>query len=146
MMRFQSLLMESGTTGWMLAVYFIASAGPMPKSQLFWIGTLMRAATGFWTLGRFGFLGLRVLVRLPAQRRSGVGERQPTGERAENEFWLHGVFLLITVHCLICAFRCWRDGFGDGLEQQFAGKWFTEVGHATEERWPEPGYPPRHER
>src|SRR5208283_2563717 len=47
--RFQSLLMEIGTTGWMLAVYFIALAGPMPKSQLFWIGTLMRAATGFWS-------------------------------------------------------------------------------------------------
>src|SRR5208283_730884 len=48
-MRFQSLLMEIGTTGWMLAVYFIALAGPMPKSQLFWMGTLMRAATGFWS-------------------------------------------------------------------------------------------------
>src|ERR1035438_3506581 len=47
-MRFQSSLMEMGTTGWMLAVYFIALAGPMPKSQLFWIGTLMRAATGGW--------------------------------------------------------------------------------------------------
>ena len=47
MMRFQSSLMETGTTGWMLAVYFIACAGPMPKSQLFWMGTLMRLATGF---------------------------------------------------------------------------------------------------
>jgi len=36
-----------GTTGWMFAVYFMACAGPMPKSQLFWIGTLMRLATGF---------------------------------------------------------------------------------------------------
>src|SRR5450631_623963 len=49
MMRFQSVLMESGMTGWTLAVYFIALAGPMPKSQLFWIGTLMRLATGFWS-------------------------------------------------------------------------------------------------
>src|SRR5271165_1565101 len=49
MIRFQSLLMEIGTTGWMLALYCIALAGPMPKSQLFWMGTLMRAATGFWS-------------------------------------------------------------------------------------------------
>jgi hypothetical protein len=48
-MRFQSWLMPTGTTGWMLAVYFIAFAGPMPKSQSFWMGTLMRSATGFWS-------------------------------------------------------------------------------------------------
>src|ERR1035441_8181269 len=48
-MRFQSSLMESGITGWMLAVYFIALAGPMPKSQLFWMGTLTRLAMGFWS-------------------------------------------------------------------------------------------------
>src|SRR5271157_2868943 len=48
-MRFQSSLIESGMTGWTLAVYFIAFAGPMPKSQLFWMGTLMRLATGFWS-------------------------------------------------------------------------------------------------
>jgi hypothetical protein len=47
MIRFQFSLMESGTTGWILAVYFIACAGPMPKSQLFWIGTLTRLATRF---------------------------------------------------------------------------------------------------
>jgi hypothetical protein len=46
-MRFQSLLKDSGTTGWTFAVYFIAFASPMPKSQLFWIGKLMRLATGF---------------------------------------------------------------------------------------------------
>jgi len=38
--------METGITGWMLAVYFIALAEPMPKSQLFWVGTEMRLATG----------------------------------------------------------------------------------------------------
>ena len=43
---FQSSLIEIGITGWMLAVYFIALAGPMPKSQLFWMGTLIRLATG----------------------------------------------------------------------------------------------------
>ena len=46
-MRFQSLVIEIGMTGWMLSVYFVASAGPMPKSQLLWSGTLMRAAIGF---------------------------------------------------------------------------------------------------
>ena len=60
-MTFQSLLMETGMTGWMLAVYFIASAGPMPKSQLFWIGTLIRSATGFWSFwARSAFLVRRV--------------------------------------------------------------------------------------
>src|SRR5580704_15479170 len=44
--RVQSSPNEIGMTGWMLAVYFIAWAGPMPKSQLFWIGTLTRLATG----------------------------------------------------------------------------------------------------
>src|SRR5271154_274873 len=44
--RFQSSLNLIGMTGWMLAVYLKALAGPMPKSQLFWIGTLMRLATG----------------------------------------------------------------------------------------------------
>src|SRR5262245_12458070 len=48
-MRFQCSLIENGITGWMLAVYFMAWAGPMPKSQLFWMGTLMRLATGFWS-------------------------------------------------------------------------------------------------
>ena len=41
------MVSENGITGWMLTVYFIASACPMPKSQLFWNGTLMRFATGF---------------------------------------------------------------------------------------------------
>jgi hypothetical protein len=49
MMRFQSSLMPMGTTGWMLQVYFIASAVPRPKSQLFWNGTLTSATTGFWS-------------------------------------------------------------------------------------------------
>jgi hypothetical protein len=26
-----------------------ASSGPMPQSQLFWMGTLMRSTTGFWS-------------------------------------------------------------------------------------------------
>ena len=47
-MSFQSWFNMSGMTGWMLPVYFMAFAGPMPKSQLFWIGTLIRLATGFW--------------------------------------------------------------------------------------------------
>ena len=80
MMRFQSLLMENGTTGWMLAVYFIALAGPMPKSQLFWIGTLMRLATGFCEfLRQFGFLRFLVIPRAAARGSCVVGRE---GERA----------------------------------------------------------------
>src|ERR1700710_561093 len=52
MISIQFSLMEMGTTGWMFAVYFMACAEPMPKSQLFWIGTLISAATGV-----FSFLG-----------------------------------------------------------------------------------------
>jgi hypothetical protein len=63
-MRFQSLLMEIGMTGWMLAVYFIALAGPMPKSQLFWMGTLMRGDGVLEFLGQLGLL-LRLVV-IPA--------------------------------------------------------------------------------
>src|SRR5580692_1722374 len=48
-MRFQLLLSVIGMTGWTLTVYFIARDGPMPKSQLFWMGTLMRLETGFWS-------------------------------------------------------------------------------------------------
>ena len=77
MMRFQSLLMDIGMTGWMLAVYFIALAGPMPKSQLFWMGTLMRPATGFLEfLGQFGFLIFLLLPRAAAAGGSGVGRRE----------------------------------------------------------------------
>src|ERR1700681_3517357 len=47
LIRFQSWFKVKGMTGWTFAVYLMASAGPIPKSQLFWIGTLIRLATGF---------------------------------------------------------------------------------------------------
>jgi hypothetical protein len=46
MMRFQSLLMDSGMTGWMLSVYLVPSAGPILKSQFDWKGTLMSDEIG----------------------------------------------------------------------------------------------------
>ena len=47
-----------------------------------------------------------------------------------------GFMVFFTDNCslftdLAGAFRCWGDGFGDGLKQQFAGKRFAEVGHTT---------------
>src|SRR5271170_3099566 len=49
MMRFQCSSSEMGITGWMFTLYCMAWLGPMPKSQLFWKGTLIRFATGFWS-------------------------------------------------------------------------------------------------
>jgi hypothetical protein len=61
----------------MFAVYFIAFAGPMPKSQLFW--DRHADERGEWILkflGQFGLLILRVIPRATAARGSSVGERE----------------------------------------------------------------------
>ncbi len=46
--RFQSLLSEIGMTGWTLRFHCVTSFGPMPKLKLFWNGTLIMLAIGFW--------------------------------------------------------------------------------------------------
>src|SRR5271165_2103677 len=46
--RFQSLFKLIGITGSTFRFHCVASLGPMPKLKLFWKGTLMRLATGFW--------------------------------------------------------------------------------------------------
>ena len=48
--RFQSAAIEIGMTGWVLSVYLKPSLwGPLPHSKLLWNGTLISAATGFWS-------------------------------------------------------------------------------------------------
>src|SRR5262245_532206 len=46
--RFQFSVRWRGITGWTLRTYTIRSLLPAPKLKLFWKGTLMRSATGFW--------------------------------------------------------------------------------------------------
>src|SRR5271165_5684181 len=46
-MRFQSFDTLTGITGWINVTFWERSAGPMPKFQVGWTGTLMRLATGF---------------------------------------------------------------------------------------------------
>src|SRR5277367_1974310 len=47
-MRFQSSLNEIGMTGWTFRLYCMTLFGPMPKLKLFWKGTLIMLAMGFW--------------------------------------------------------------------------------------------------
>jgi hypothetical protein len=46
--RFQSRVSRKGMTGWTFRMYWRSSPGPTPKFRLFWNGTEMRSATGFW--------------------------------------------------------------------------------------------------
>src|SRR5215469_1109276 len=47
--RFQFSLTSIGTMGWMFRTFCVRANGPIPKLLLFWTGTLMSLATGFWT-------------------------------------------------------------------------------------------------
>src|SRR5215472_18484682 len=42
-------LTSIGTMGWMFRTFCVRANGPIPKLLLFWTGTLMSLATGFWT-------------------------------------------------------------------------------------------------
>ena len=46
-MRFQSVLISIGITGWMFRMFCVPLSGPTLKLVLFWNGTLIRLATGF---------------------------------------------------------------------------------------------------
>src|SRR5208282_2874291 len=46
--RFQSLLQVIGIIGCTFRSHCVASFEPIPKLKLFWKGTLMRLAIGFW--------------------------------------------------------------------------------------------------
>src|ERR1039458_644344 len=96
-MRFQSSLMENGITGWMLAVYFIAFSGPMPKSQLFWMGTLMRLAMGFWS-----FLASSASAALSSlgaswAKSAVVGKASALTSVAARRFILYVVFMVLVL-------------------------------------------------
>ncbi len=83
-MRFHSSLIENGHHRLDVGGVFPSPpAGPMPKSQLFWMGTLMRSATGFCnSLSQLGLLVRCCFVRATTGR-SGcvgvVGERRVRG-------------------------------------------------------------------
>src|ERR1019366_5327678 len=96
-MTFQSSLMESGTTSWMLAVYFIALAGPMPKSQLFWMGTLTRLAMGFCS-----FLASSASAALSSlgaswAKSAVVGNASALTSAAARRFCLYVVFIVVVI-------------------------------------------------
>src|ERR1039458_6939104 len=46
--RFQLSFSLTGITGWMFSTSCVRLYGPTLKLLLFWMGTLMRLATGFW--------------------------------------------------------------------------------------------------
>src|SRR5580704_11069013 len=46
-MRVQFSARRAGITGWMLSTSWVRSFEPIPKLLLFWMGTLIRLATGF---------------------------------------------------------------------------------------------------
>jgi hypothetical protein len=47
-MRFHWSVSLIGITGWTFRTHTVRFSGPVLKLKLFWNGTLIRSATGFW--------------------------------------------------------------------------------------------------
>src|SRR6185503_11838437 len=99
-MRFQSAFSLIGITGWTLRIQTISSLLPAPTLKLFWKGTLMRSATGFWV-----FLASSVALSVAAK----VGSALSVSTRYRAAI-LPMVFILM-VRPFVCSVLVRRFGF-----------------------------------
>ncbi len=103
-MRFQSSLSEMGITGCTLTLYWNPSPfGPAPKSKLFWMGTLMRLATGLESF--LASSAAAALSSVAASCANSAVVEVNTSAQTSAAAMMFFVFKFLFLVCLLCPWR-----------------------------------------